>query len=88
MEKKRSRPFLGKMEKVDSTNVSAIGRDGSIVRVLFRNGRLYEYYGVTDELWNSRESYGRFSDWFKHELQKKSKDYTEIKNEAARFKKA
>ncbi len=34
------------MIPVNSTNLSAVGYDGEILRIQFRSGGLYEYYGV------------------------------------------
>ena len=35
------------MEKVDSSNVEAIGHEGDVMHVEFKHGGTYEYKGVT-----------------------------------------
>lgn len=78
-----------KLAKVDSSNIEAIGLiesqqislttgPVSVLRILFKNGRLYDYYGVTKELYNDfleSESKGSFfhkniNKKFKYELVK------------------
>lgn len=43
----------GRLIPIDSDNVLAAGYDDSskVMTVQFDNGRIYEYYGVTPELW-------------------------------------
>jgi hypothetical protein len=45
----------GVLIPIKSSNVMAAGYDtqSQIMKVQFKNGRLYEYYGVNLELWNS-----------------------------------
>ena len=45
----------GELISIQSDNVSAAGYDDatSVMTVRFRNGALYEYYGVPGELWMS-----------------------------------
>jgi hypothetical protein len=45
----------GVLIPITSSNVMAAGYDtqSQIMKVQFKNGRLYEYYGVDLELWNS-----------------------------------
>ena len=45
----------GQLISIQSDNVRAAGYDdaGMVMTVQFNNGALYEYYGVTAELWTS-----------------------------------
>ena len=45
----------GKLITIQSSNVSAAGYDevSMVMTVQFKNGALYEYYGVSPELWVS-----------------------------------
>ena len=45
----------GKLISIQSSNVSAAGYDevSMVMTVQFKNGALYEYYGVSPELWVS-----------------------------------
>jgi hypothetical protein len=45
----------GELISIQSDNVSAAGYDdaSSVMTVRFKNGALYEYYGVPGELWTS-----------------------------------
>ena len=45
----------GKLIRIQSDNVSAAGYDETslVMTVLFKNGALYEYYGVVADLWVS-----------------------------------
>jgi hypothetical protein len=45
----------GRLIAIQSDNVAAAGYDvnSKIMTVQFKNGYLYEYYGISEELWNS-----------------------------------
>ena len=45
----------GQLIPIKSDNVSAAGYDGStqVMTIQFKNGALYEYYGVPGELWSA-----------------------------------
>lgn len=45
----------GELIAIQSNNVNAAGYDATsmVMTVHFKNGALYEYYGVSPELWNS-----------------------------------
>lgn len=51
------------MIPVSSSNITSIGYEGTTLRVLFHNNRLYEYYNVPSSVYNelmSAPSHGSY----------------------------
>ena len=38
-----------KMQNVESSNIKAIGHDGDVLHITFKNGKTYAYAGVTPQ---------------------------------------